>query len=47
MDFLLFVILILMLLGFAYAQWQKGVFRTPGQITSTEEEVEVNRQKVE
>lgn len=45
MDFLLFMLMILMLLVFGYAQWQKGVFKTPGQITSQEEEADFSRQK--
>lgn len=38
MEFFFLILLALMLLIFGYAQLQKGVFRTPGQITMTEEE---------
>jgi hypothetical protein len=42
MDIFFFILLALMLLVFGYAQLQKGVFRTPGQITpSEEEEIEI------
>jgi hypothetical protein len=38
MEIVLLILLAVMLLAFGYAQWQKGVFKTPGQITLTEEE---------
>ena len=38
MEFIFFILLALMLLVFGYAQLQKGVFRTTGQITPSEEE---------
>jgi hypothetical protein len=38
MEFVFLILLALMLLVLGYAQLQKGVFRTPGQITTTEEE---------
>lgn len=38
MEFFFLILLALMLLVFGYAQLQKGVFRTPGQITPNEEE---------
>lgn len=42
MDILFLILLALMLLAFGYAQLQKGVFKTPGQInTNEEDEVEI------
>lgn len=38
LEIFFLILLALMLLVFGYAQLQKGVFRTPGQITSSEEE---------
>ncbi|GAB4453430.1 MAG: hypothetical protein Fur0044_48300 [Anaerolineae bacterium] len=42
MDIFFLILLAFMLLAFGYAQWQKGVFKTPGQInTNEEDEVEI------
>lgn len=41
MDIFFLILLALMLLVFGYAQLQKGVFKTPGQ-TNTNEEDEVD-----
>jgi len=38
MEFFFLILLTVMLLVFGYAQLQKGVFKTPGRITSGEEE---------
>jgi hypothetical protein len=38
MELFFLILLALMLLAFGYAQLQKGVFKTPGQITSNEED---------
>jgi hypothetical protein len=38
MEFFFLVLLAVMLLAFGYAHWQKGVFKTPGQITTSEED---------
>lgn len=38
MEFFFLILLALMLLVFGYAQLQKGVFRTPSQISTSEEE---------
>ena len=38
MEFLLVSVLVLMLLGVAYAQWQRGVVRTIGKLSLDEEE---------
>jgi hypothetical protein len=40
MELLFLILLVLMLIIFGYAQLQKGVFRTPGKITTNEEEEE-------
>lgn len=38
MELFFLILLAVMLLAFGYAQLQKGVFRTPGQISTNEEE---------
>lgn len=38
MDIFFLILLALMLLAFGYAQLQKGVFKTPGQINANEED---------
>ena len=38
MNFFFLILLVIMLLVFGYAQLQKGVVRTPGQINMSEEE---------
>ena len=38
MEFFFLVLLVIMLLVFGYAQLQKGVVKTPGQISMNEEE---------
>ena len=38
MEFLLVSVLVLMLIALAYAQWQRGVVRTIGQLSLDEEE---------
>ena len=38
MDIFFLILLAAMLLAFGYAQWQKGVFKTPGQISPNEED---------
>jgi hypothetical protein len=40
MEFLLVSVLVLMLLGLAYAQWQRGVVRTTGKLSLDEEETD-------
>jgi hypothetical protein len=40
MEFLLVSVLVLMLLGLAYAQWQRGVVRTIGKLSLDEEETD-------
>jgi hypothetical protein len=40
MEFLLVSVLVLMLLGVAYAQWQRGVVRTIGKLSLDEEETD-------
>jgi hypothetical protein len=38
MELFFFILLLLLLFLLGYAQLQKGVFRTPGNLTSQEEE---------
>jgi len=38
MELFFLILLAVMLLAFGYAQWQKGVFKTPGQIIASEED---------
>lgn len=38
MELFLLILSAVMLLMFGYAQWQKGIFRTPGKITTTDED---------
>jgi hypothetical protein len=40
MEFLLVSVLVLMLIGLAYAQWQRGVVRTIGKLSLDEEETD-------
>jgi hypothetical protein len=40
MEFLLVSVLVLMLLGVAYAQWQRGVVRTIGKLSLDEEDTD-------
>jgi hypothetical protein len=40
MELLLVSVLILMLLGVAYAQWQRGVVRTIGELSLDEDETD-------
>jgi hypothetical protein len=40
MEFLLVSVLVLMLIGLAYAQWQRGVVRTIGTLSLDEEETD-------
>jgi hypothetical protein len=40
MEFLLVSVLLLMLIGVAYAQWQRGVVRTIGKLSLDEEETD-------
>ncbi len=43
MEFLFLFVLLVMLLLFGYAQWQRGVIRTPGRIILDEEdEIEIH-----
>jgi len=42
MEMLFFVIMVLMLLAFGYAQQERGVFRTPGKITLHQEDEAVH-----
>ncbi len=38
MELFFLILLAVMLLAFGYAQWQKGTFKTPGHITTNEED---------
>jgi hypothetical protein len=38
MEFFFFILLLVLLAMFGYAQFQKDVFKTPGKITPSEEE---------
>lgn len=40
MEVMLVVVLVLMLVAVAYAQWQRGVVRTVGPLSLEEEETE-------
>ncbi|MDM8527193.1 hypothetical protein QUF58_03175 [Anaerolineales bacterium HSG24] len=42
MEILFFVIMVLMLCVFGYAQQERGVFRTPGKITMHQEDEAVH-----
>lgn len=38
MELFLLILVAVMLLVFGYAQWQKGVFKTPGKITANDDD---------
>lgn len=38
MELFLLILSAVMLLLFGYAQWQKGIFRTPDKITTNDED---------
>jgi len=40
MEILVVVVLVLMLVGVGYAQWQRGVVRTVGPLSLGEEEID-------
>ena len=40
MEVLIVVVLVLMLVGVAYAQWQRGVVRTVGSLSLEDDEIQ-------